>query len=107
MKNARRKFEIPMPASMPCKTSLCRSSREAAPSEDTRQNTLVLLKQTNLPESMWKDLWREFIESSQSSAQIYTYASSNENTRCKSSSAKKKKTRENTGMAADERQKQK
>ena len=28
MKNARRKLEIPMPAAMPCKTSLCRSSRE-------------------------------------------------------------------------------
>ena len=28
MKNARGKLEIPMPAAMPCKTSLCRSSRE-------------------------------------------------------------------------------
>ena len=28
MKNARSKLEIPMPAAMPCKTSLCRSSRE-------------------------------------------------------------------------------
>ena len=28
MKNARRMLEIPMPAAMPCKTSLCRSSRE-------------------------------------------------------------------------------
>ena len=28
MKNARRKLEIPMPAAMPCKTSLCRGSRE-------------------------------------------------------------------------------
>ena len=28
MKNARRKLEIPMPAAMPCKTSLCPSSRE-------------------------------------------------------------------------------
>ena len=28
MKNARRKMEVPMPAAMPCKTSLCRSSRE-------------------------------------------------------------------------------
>ena len=28
MKSARRKLEIPMPAAMPCKTSLCRSSRE-------------------------------------------------------------------------------
>ena len=28
MKNARRRLEIPMPAAVPCKTSLCRSSRE-------------------------------------------------------------------------------
>ena len=28
MKNARRKLEIPMPAAMPCETSLCRSGRE-------------------------------------------------------------------------------
>ena len=28
MKNARRKLEIPIPAVVPCKTSLCRSSRE-------------------------------------------------------------------------------
>ena len=28
MKNARRKLEIPMPAAMLCKSSLCRSSRE-------------------------------------------------------------------------------
>ena len=28
MKNARRKLEIPLPAAMPYKTSLCRSSRE-------------------------------------------------------------------------------
>ena len=28
MKRPRRKLEIPMPAAMPCETSLCRSSRE-------------------------------------------------------------------------------
>ena len=28
MKNDRKKLEIPMPAAMPCKTPLCRSSRE-------------------------------------------------------------------------------
>ena len=28
MKKARRKLEIPMPAAMPCETSLCRRSRE-------------------------------------------------------------------------------
>ena len=49
MKNARRNLEIPMPAAMPCKTSMCRSSRRlVAQLEDTRQNTLVLLKLMNL-----------------------------------------------------------
>ena len=48
MRNTRRKLEIPMPAAMPCKTSLCRSSRKpAAPLENSRQNTIVLLKLTN------------------------------------------------------------
>ena len=28
LKNDRRKLEIPMPAAMPCKTSVCRRSRE-------------------------------------------------------------------------------
>ena len=48
MKNARRKLEIPMPAAMPCKTSAAVAGKHAAPLEDTRQNSLVLLKLTNL-----------------------------------------------------------
>ena len=52
MKNARRKLEIPMPAAMPCKTPVnCRG--EAC---RTRQNTLVLLRTTNLWENAWKDV---------------------------------------------------
>ena len=47
----------------------------------------------------------DFIESLQSSAQIYSYSLSNENTRCKGSSGEiMGKTQENTGMAADESQ---
>ena len=49
MKSARRKLEIPMPAAMLCKTSMCRrAGKPAALLEDTRQNTLVFLKPTNL-----------------------------------------------------------
>ena len=39
MKNARRKWELPMPAAMPCKTQ-----RDNAQLKNTRQNTLILLK---------------------------------------------------------------
>ena len=48
------------------------------------------------------------MKSLQFGAQVYSYASSNENTRCESSSGWRiGKTRENTGMAADESQQQK
>ena len=52
MKNARWKLEIPMPAAMPCTTSCAEvAGKPAAPLENTRQKTLVLLKLTNLRES--------------------------------------------------------
>ena len=89
--------------------------------KNTRRNTLVLLKPMNLRGNAWKDLftripesWKsycrkrdEFNESLQFGPQIYFYASSNENIRCKGSSGESRgKTRENTSMAADEGQKQ-
>ena len=50
----------------------------------------------------------EFSESLQSCVLIYSYASRYQNTRCQSSSGEiMRKTRENTGMAADESQEQK
>ena len=42
MKIARRKLEIPMPAAMPCKTSLCRSSRETFPRHWRTQDKIRL-----------------------------------------------------------------
>ena len=49
MEHARRKLEIPMPAAMPCKTTLCRSSRETfRTTVGHKTNTLELLKLTNL-----------------------------------------------------------
>ena len=57
MKNARRKLEIPMPAAMHCKTSLSEvAGKTAAPLEDTRQKTLVLLRPANLSGYAWKGL---------------------------------------------------
>ena len=48
LKNARRKFAIPMPAAMPCKTPRIAAEKPATILEHTRQNTLVLSKLTNL-----------------------------------------------------------
>ena len=57
LKNARRKLEIPMPAAMPCKTSFCRSSRDTCRTTgEHKKNTHVLLKLTNLQESVRKEL---------------------------------------------------
>ena len=121
MKNARRKLDIPMPAAMPCQTSLCRSSRETCRTvggQKTRYACIVEADESTRKrmegahhkndEDHIAGKGMKFIESLQSSAQTCSYASSNENTRCKGSSGKRiGKTRENTGMAADEGQKQK
>ena len=58
MKNARRMFKTPMPAAMPHKTPMCQSGRDACRNfgKNTRQNTLVVSKLTNLWESEWKEL---------------------------------------------------
>ena len=48
MPNARRKFEIPMPAAMPCKTPINSSGKPTAVLEKARQNMLVLTKLTSL-----------------------------------------------------------
>ena len=50
MKNARRKLEIPMPAAMPCKLQLEKYRGTCRTVEEHKQNTLVLLKSTNLRE---------------------------------------------------------
>ena len=99
MKNARGKLEIPMPAAMPCKTSLCRSSRKtcrAIGGHKTKIHLYCWSWRIYENPNGWKSSqisWRshcrkrdEFIKSLQSSAQIYSFASSNENTRYKGSS---------------------
>ena len=118
-KNARRKLEISMPAAMPCKTSLCRSSRETCRAlEDTRRNTLVYLKLTNLWASEWKELLTDIMkitlqEKCTNSLSHYNlvhtfilmpHAVKNQMQR--QQWKKNGKTRENAGMADDESQKQ-
>ena len=63
MKNARRKLEIPMPAAMLCKLQWAEvAGKLSALLEDTRQNTLVLLKLTNLWKSEWKELLTDIMK---------------------------------------------
>ena len=63
MKNASRKFEIPMPAAMSFKTPMCQvAGKPAAMLENTRQNTLILSKLTNLWEYEWKELLTEIMK---------------------------------------------
>ena len=106
---------------MPCKTWLCRNSREtcrAIGGHKTKYACIVeadesmrIRLESSSSQISWRSHFRkkyEFIKSLQSGAQIYSCASSNENTKCKGSSGKKKKkTRENPDMAADESQKTK
>ena len=111
MENARRKLEIQMPAAVPCKTSLCQSSRETCSAIGGHKTKYACIVEAD--ESMRIRLERaphryheDHIAGKGMNSQCH-YASSNENTRCKGSSGKKGKTRENPGMAADESQKQK
>ena len=117
-KPARRKFEVPMPAAMPCKIPT-KSSGEARRNigkrktkyacvvdadESTRPKARRSSTQTSPRSCRWKR--DEFSESLQSCSQIHSDASSNEHSGCKGSSGKiMGKTGENSGMAADESQK--
>ena len=65
----------------------------SVPLNHRQQNTPASLKPTNLRESVWKELYMELIRPRcrkgkplQFRAQIYSYASINENTRCNRSS---------------------
>ena len=107
------KLEVPMPAATPCKLQ-CETYRETCRTvEEHRTKYACIVEAAG---NAWKDLLarimkiivQEFIEPLQSCAQICSYASSNETTRCYGSSGERMgKTRENTGKAADESQKQK
>ena len=118
MKNARRKFEIPMPAAMPCKTprnsggeTYCRFGKSktenaciVAADEPTRKR-LGVLHRYHEDHQCKRD---EFYNSLESCSQIRSDASSLKNSRCKACSGERMgKTGEHTSMAADKNQKQK
>ena len=111
-------YKNPMPAAMPCKTLLCQSSRETCSSIGGHKTKYAFIIEAD--ESMRirlegaPDRYHEdhiagkglnSLGHYNPSAQIYSCASSNENTRCKGSTGKKRKTRENPGMAAKVRNK--
>ena len=97
---ARWKLEFPMPAATLCKISLCRCGRETCRTVGGLKTKYgCILKLPYLWESEWKELLAdimkitlqgryEFIKSLQSGAQIYSYASRKENSRCKGCSGK-------------------
>ena len=108
MENVRRKLEVPMPAATPCKIQPwkrlqdkirlhCwgwRIHEKAHGRISSQESRRSYCRKRN-----------EFIDSLQSCATKCSNASSNENTRCKSSSGERMgKTWENTGMAAHESQ---
>ena len=119
VKAARRKLEVPMPAAMPCKI-LIQSSLETHRSigkpktkyacvVDADESTRARLEGAgHKPHQDHITAKRdEFYDSSQSCSQIHSDASSIENSRCKGSNEETTgKTEENSGMAADEGQKQ-
>ena len=121
VKNAPGKLETPMPAAMPCKTPICQSSRETRRSLGKHKTKYACIVEAD--ESMRIRLeggpyryhkihiaakGMNSLTHCNLVQQVYSIASSNENTRCKGSSGKRMgKTRENTGMAADESQQQK
>ena len=114
MKIARRKLEIPMPAAILCKLQrekyreTCRVEEHKTKYAcifDADTHGMISSQESRRSYCRKRD---EFIESLQFGAQIYSYASSNESSRCKGSSGERMgKTRENTGMAAAESQRQK
>ena len=59
IKNARKKLEVPMPASVPCKIRRSKCGETCSSSgtrNTTRPNMHASLKPTNLRESVWKEL---------------------------------------------------
>ena len=83
-----------MPAPMPCKTSLCRSSRETCSTIGEHKTKYACIVEADEPmrirtEGAPHRYHEDHIKPLQSSAQIYSCASSSENTRCKSSSGER------------------
>ena len=96
MKNARRKLGIPMPAAMPCKTSVCSTKYACIVEADES----LRKRKEGSPHKNHDHIAGKGMNSLSHykfGAQIYSCASSNENTRCKGSSGERMgKTRKNT-----------
>ena len=117
MKKARRRLGIPMPAGMLCLSSVCSSrtigARKTKYACIVEADESMRIRMEGTPRRYHEDHIAEkgmnsIPDSLQSRSQIYSCASSNEDTRCRGSSGDRMgKTREHTGMAADESQKQK
>ena len=117
MKKARRRLEILVPAAMLCLSSVCSSRTIGACKTKyaciVEADESMRIRMEGTPRRYHEDHIAEkgmnsIHDSLQSRSQIYSCASSNENTRCKGSSGDRMgKTWEITGMAADESQKQK
>ena len=119
IKNARKKLETPMAPAMPCKTckkSKHRETRDKTPMR-SNQNLRVSWKPVNPQECVWKNFYQIILRTILQERETihcnitiwytnFSYASSNEDTRRKSSSGQRMgKIGENFGVELDERQK--
>ena len=120
IKNARGKLEITMPAAMPCNTPMCQSSRETCRNIGKHKTKYVCIVEAD--ESMRKRMEEslpkyhenhiagkrgQFTTTLRFGTQIYSYASSYENSRSKGSGGQGMgKIGENFGVESDESQKQ-
>ena len=119
MKNARRNLEIPMPAAMPCKIQRekymetcrvekkCKTKYACIVEVDESMRIRMEGSQSKNHEDHIAGRGINSLSHEKSGTQIYSHASSHENSRCKSTGGEIiRKTGENSGMAADESQKQ-
>ena len=110
MKNARRKLEISMPAAMPCKLQQSVFNETCRTFEEHKTKYACIVEADESTRKRIKGTLHKDHEDHTAGKGInlnYSYASNNENTGCKGSGAKRTRTfGEDTGMAADERQKQ-
>ena len=118
MKAARSKLEVPMPAAMPCKVPIKNSgeTHRNIGKRKTKRACVIDANESTTPRlegaghKPLQDLITakrdEFYDSLQSCSQVHSNASSIEDSRRKGSGERMGKTGENSGMSADESQKQ-
>ena len=114
-----RKLEIPMPAATPFNLQRCPYRETCCAVGEHKTKYACIVEADESTRERLEGTLHKYLEdhvagkgmnsmSHNSFVQIYSYASSNENTRCKGQQlGNNGQTRENTGMAADESQKQK